>query len=172
MSEKLQPRQQAFISQYLADKTRNATKAAIAAGYSEKSASATAARLMRNPKIKAVIDEELSVIRDASGVTAQKVMDELARMAFFRPEDFVCVNEETGVLEYKLDKSNVHKLVGVTGIQMVSGHLRFTANKEKALELLVRVLEIENGDQDEDNVTIVFAEYPDDENSNRKAADV
>lgn len=168
MTKVLNNRQNAFIKAYLSDKSRNATNAAIKAGYAEMNASQGAARLMKNPLIAARIKEELNVVLDAAGVTPQRVMDELARMAFFRPEDFVTINE-AGELETKVTSENLHKLIGVTNVQVVAGHLRFSANKEKALEMLVKIMEIDAQDDDDDGINIMFAEFPDDENSGRTA---
>ncbi|MBM6824801.1 terminase small subunit [Veillonella magna] len=54
-NDKLTPKQEKFCVEYLVD--LNATQAAIRAGYSEKTAEATASRLLRNVKVKARIQE-------------------------------------------------------------------------------------------------------------------
>ena len=51
---KLNPRQAIFYGEFIKD--RNATRAAIAAGYPESSAHVAGARLLKNPKIAAAID--------------------------------------------------------------------------------------------------------------------
>lgn len=61
----LSNRQEAFVVHYLAGK--DATQAALAAGYAETSASVTACRLLKLPKIRKRIDE----VRD-------KVVDQIA----------------------------------------------------------------------------------------------
>lgn len=166
----LQPRQLLFVKFYLADPARNGTQAAIAAGYKESGAANQANKLLKNPRILAEIARQTDEIIEESGVTPKMVMEELARMAFFRPEDFVSIDPETGLLKYDVTADNLDKLKGVTGVQMVAGNLRFTANKEKALEMLVRILELEAGDDDEAPVIVEYHVFPDDENSERTAA--
>lgn len=54
-NDKLTPKQEKFCVEYLVD--LNATQAAIRAGYSEKTAEATASRLLRNVKVQTRIQE-------------------------------------------------------------------------------------------------------------------
>lgn len=55
MFNDLTSRQKAFVLEY--SKIKNATKAAIAAGYSAKTAYVQGSRLMENPKIKAAVEQ-------------------------------------------------------------------------------------------------------------------
>lgn len=71
----LNARQELFIIEYL--KCFNATKAALAAGYSEKSASETGCELLKNPKVAARIREHL----DNNAMTAAEVLAHLADIA-------------------------------------------------------------------------------------------
>lgn len=56
-TKKLNERQVAFIAAYLGDARFNATKAALAAGYSQKTAGAIGFALLKNIEIRAAIDE-------------------------------------------------------------------------------------------------------------------
>lgn len=69
----LRARQQAFVDAYLIDP--NATKAAIAAGYSPKTAQQIGSENLLKPVIKAAIDEGLAELSAASRVDAQYVLD-------------------------------------------------------------------------------------------------
>lgn len=79
----LNPQQQLFVTEYLKD--RNATKAAIRAGYSEKTAAQIGYQLLQNPSVRAAIDAGLEKLLTDNGLTAQRVLKEMARLAFFDP---------------------------------------------------------------------------------------
>jgi phage terminase small subunit len=58
----LNPRQDAFVREYLT--SFNATQAVIKAGYSEKTAAVTGAKLLRNAKVAKKIDEAMAKLRE------------------------------------------------------------------------------------------------------------
>ncbi len=76
----LNPKQERFIKEYLRD--LNATQAYIRAGYSPKGAEASACKLLRNPKVRARVDIEIAKASARTGVTPDRVLRELARIAF------------------------------------------------------------------------------------------
>jgi len=73
-------RQQAFIREYVKD--FNGTQAALRAGYSSKCARHFAYRLLKQPEIQQAVHEKVKRITDKSDVTIQRVLTELARIAF------------------------------------------------------------------------------------------
>ena len=77
------PKQAAFVQQYLIDK--NATQAAIRAGYSAKTASSAGERLLRNVEVCAAVEREMSDLAGRLGITAERVLRERSRLAFFDP---------------------------------------------------------------------------------------
>jgi phage terminase small subunit len=79
----LSPQHALFVSEFLKD--RSATKAAIRAGYSEKTAGQIGYQLLQNPSIRAAIDEGLDKLLTDNGLTAARVLKEMARLAFFDP---------------------------------------------------------------------------------------
>ena len=79
----LNPRQARFVSEYLVD--LNASAAAIRAGYSPQSARSQAADLLTNPNIAAAIAEAQAARGRRTEVTADRVVLELARVAFGDP---------------------------------------------------------------------------------------
>lgn len=98
MAEKgLLPRQRAFADFYIA--LGNGAEAARQAGYDPKKASATAAHNLRNPKIRAYIDERLRQIEDKRIAGVAEVMEHLT--AAMRGE----IREETVTVESKDGKS-------------------------------------------------------------------
>ncbi|MDR1514077.1 MAG: terminase small subunit [Synergistaceae bacterium] len=73
-------RQQRFVNEYLVD--LNATQAAIRAGYSEKTAYSVGQENLIKPEIKNAIDAALAERSKRTEVTADRVVKELARIAF------------------------------------------------------------------------------------------
>jgi phage terminase small subunit len=80
-------RQLAFIREYLAD--LKPAEAARRAGYSAESANKTAYWLRNEPKIAARIEEGEARRREKKQVTADRVIEELGRMAFSNMRDYV-----------------------------------------------------------------------------------
>ena len=74
-----------FIEAFL--KTRDATKAAIEAGYSPNSASVTGCKLLKNAKVRAEIDKKQSILCEMQEISPKTVTAELARIAFFDPRN-------------------------------------------------------------------------------------
>jgi phage terminase small subunit len=75
----LTPKQQRFVAEYLID--LNATQAAIRAGYSAKTAEQQGCRLLRNARVSATIEEGQAKAKEQHAVTAERVIQELARIA-------------------------------------------------------------------------------------------
>jgi phage terminase small subunit len=80
---KLTPRQEAFVREYLVD--LNGKQAAIRAGYSERSAESTASALLRVPKVAEAVAEAKGERARRCEVSADRVLQELARIAFADP---------------------------------------------------------------------------------------
>lgn len=68
-------RQKKFCDEYLID--CNATQAAIRAGYSQKTAKVTAAKMLTNANLKTYIDEQLERIHNEKTADAQEVLEYL-----------------------------------------------------------------------------------------------
>jgi len=82
MSE-LTDQQERFCREYVID--YNGTRAAIAAGYSEKTAREQASDLLTRPHIANRVDELNGKRLQKADVTAEKVIQRLANLAFFDP---------------------------------------------------------------------------------------
>lgn len=76
----LEEKQKRFVQEYLID--LNATQAAIRAGYSPKSANQQGSRLCANAKIKDEIAKEMAKRSKRTGISQDRVIEELAKMAF------------------------------------------------------------------------------------------
>lgn len=80
LKAELTPKQQAFVAEYLID--LNLTQAAIRAGYSEKTAKAQGSRLLTNVDVAAAIAEAQAKRANKLEITQERVLKELARIAF------------------------------------------------------------------------------------------
>lgn len=81
----LSARHQRFVAEYLID--QNASAAYKRAGYSAKgnSAEVNAARLLRNAQIREAIEAKLTKTLAKLELTSERVLQEVARIAFFDP---------------------------------------------------------------------------------------
>src|SRR6185437_16762387 len=84
-----------FVPEYLVD--RNGTRAAIAAGYAPRSASVTSCRLPRNAKVKGEVSELTGERLGRLEITADTVLQELAKIAFSNMEDYWSVREDGSI---------------------------------------------------------------------------
>lgn len=73
-------KQARFAEEYLVD--LNATQAAIRAGYSEKTAEQQGSRLLRNVQVQAAIEAGRAKQQKRTGITQDRVLEELALLAF------------------------------------------------------------------------------------------
>lgn len=76
------PKQTLFVSEYLAN-VLNATKAAVSAVYSEKTAQEQGSRLLSNAMVAGVIAEKTLKRTARLGYTVDRVLDMARKMAFF-----------------------------------------------------------------------------------------
>lgn len=87
---KLTEKQQRFVDEYLID--LNATQAAIRAGYSVKTADAIGCENLTKPNIQQAIAEHMAERSRRTGVNQDRVVLELAKIAFVRMTDVVDSN--------------------------------------------------------------------------------
>lgn len=135
---KLTEKQQRFAEEYLID--LNATQAAIRAGYSVKTANEQGSRLLTNVSVRAYIDSRMAELSRRTGVTQERIMRELARIAFVNPTDVVDIDEASIRSSATDDDTAAIASVKVKRIPGEFGdgeerEIRF-ADKIKALELL------------------------------------
>ena len=90
----LTEKQARFVAEYLVD--LNATDAAKRAGYSEKTAYAIGFENLRKPEIQDAIQTAMAQREKRTAITQDRVLQELARVAFANGTDFarVVVQEE------------------------------------------------------------------------------
>lgn len=135
---KLTEKQKRFADEYLID--INATQAAIRAGYSVKTAESQGSRLLTNVKVRAYIDERMAELSRRIGVNQERIIRELARIAFVNPPQVVNMDDATLNLYADDNDTAAIASVKVKTIPTQDGmgierEIRF-ADKIKALELL------------------------------------
>lgn len=94
---KLTPKQKRFVDEYLID--LNATQAYMRAGYkanSEAVAGVEGHKLLKNPKIEKAISEAMEKRSKRTNITADRVLNQLAKFAFADIRDLMTWDEETG----------------------------------------------------------------------------
>lgn len=88
--DNLTVKQRMFVEEYLID--LNATQAAIRAGYSAKTADQQGSRMLANVKVQQAIAERMAERSKRTGVNQDRVVLELAKIAFVRMTDVVDSN--------------------------------------------------------------------------------
>lgn len=135
---KLTAKQQRFVEEYLVD--LNATQAAIRAGYSPKTAYSIGSELLNKPEIRACIDKRMAELSKRTGVNQERIIRELARIAFLDPTQLI--NMDTAGL---LDAAAVDDRAAIASVRVkciptqdgmgIEREIK-VADKIKALELL------------------------------------
>jgi len=106
---KLTPKQERFVAEYLID--YNATKAAIRAGYSKKTARVQAAQLLAKLNIARAFTESQKRITERLELTAENVLEEIRRVAFCDSRAFFTAKGELKSIA-KLDPEQGSALAG------------------------------------------------------------
>jgi phage terminase small subunit len=112
--KKLTPKQERFVEEYLID--LNATQAAIRAGYSQRTAASIGEENLRKPEISAAIHAAKAARSERTGITQDRVLQELARIAFY---DLRKLYREDGSLKapHEWDDDTAAALAGVEVVE-------------------------------------------------------
>lgn len=94
--KKLTKKQQVFCKEYLID--LNATQAAIRAGYSKKTAGQIGDENLKKPEISHAIQLEMNKRAARTEITVDRVLKELARIAFADPRKIMKWNQRGVIL--------------------------------------------------------------------------
>lgn len=122
MSDKAEKKYERFVKAFVME--RNATKAAIAAGYSKKTAHAAGSRLLKNVKVQQMLNNShqqiITKLEEINDITIERVMKELARIAFLDPRKFFGRDGKLLPLD-KLDEDTARALAGMDVVEMTGG---------------------------------------------------
>lgn len=152
---KLTPKQERFVDEYLTD--LNATQAAVRAGYSKKTAGRQAMELLNKTHIAAEISVRKKRIADDTGITRNRIIQEMARLAFFSIKGLV--NSEGNPKPIHELSDDVAAAINGVEITVTGGNEDQDAHvkkyripdKNKALENLAKILgymDRDNGNKD------------------------
>lgn len=136
------PKRERFIEEYLID--LNETQAAIRAGYSSKSAYSIGQHLLKNVEVKSRVDKAIADRSRRTGINQDRVLRELARLAFVNLAAVVDTDTATIKPDASPDDTAAISYVRIRIIPGAGGNgvereIRFY-EKTKALELLGRHL--------------------------------
>ena len=133
---KLTTKQRRFVEEYIVD--YNATQAAIRAGYSENTATVIGGENLRKPYLQAAIHEELEKQSKRTNVTADRIVQELAAMAFERGADWT---------ESKMKNNNKLRALELLGRHFGIFDGQGAQKKENQILKSLQSLLSEDGDQ-------------------------
>lgn len=131
---KFTDKQRRFVQEYLKD--LNATQAAKRAGYSGKTAYSIGQRLLKNVEIKQAIEKGLDRQQRQAEITQDRVLQELAAIAFASGADYAQVVSGTAVANDTESLTDMQKAAIVSIKATGDGVEVKLAGKLKALELL------------------------------------
>jgi phage terminase small subunit len=134
----LTEKQRRFVEEYLID--LNATQAAIRAGYSVNRASEIGYQLLQKTTVSKAISEAMAERSKRTGINADRVLQELARIAFVNPTNVIDTDDATVKYDANDDDLAAIQSVKVKSIPTKNGEgiereIRFN-DKIRALELL------------------------------------
>jgi phage terminase small subunit len=168
----LLPKQAKFVAEYLI--SGNATQAALAAGYSAKTAYKIGAENLRKPQIASLLEQKQSVIAAsqderlaAMELTKERVQREIARIAFFDARKMFA-QDGTPLAITELDDDTAACIVGLDVLEewvghgedrVLVGHVKKykIANKNVALDQASKILGMyeKDNEQTKPNVRVV-----------------
>ena len=130
-------RDKRFAEEYIID--LNASAAAIRAGYSPKTAKDAAAWIReenpQKPQVKAMVERLMAERSRRTGITADRVLTEIAKIAFVNAGDLI--DFESGKVRQdarRVDKAAIQSITSKTG--KIEEHEVKLMDKTRALELL------------------------------------
>ena len=156
---KLTAKQKKFVEEYLID--LNATQAAIRAGYSTESAKEIGCENLTKPNVKAEIDKAIAERSRMTGINQDRVLRELAKIAFVNPGDVINLNQATVKSDAKEEDLAAIASVKIKNIPTEDGEITEReiklCDKLKALDLLGKHLGIyDKKDAEDKNLTITI----------------
>ena len=159
----MKPQYALFVAEYLKDPNHNATAAARAAGFSEKSAHTQGSRLLKRLDIQGAIAQarasKSKKLEHQAENLAEKVLAELSRLAFSNLQD--CFDPETGEM-LPMNKLPREVAATLTAFENNKGFQKIKqGSKISALELLAKITQLVKQDQqNQQAVQIIVSQAP------------
>ncbi len=147
-----------FVEEFVVD--LNATKAAERSGYSKKTARSIGSELLTFPDVREAIAEEMKKRSERTGITADMVLKELARLGFSNMSDYGKWGE-SGVTLTDSDTLTEEQTACVSEVSETTtkegGTIKFKLHDKRAsLELLGRHLGIFEKDNTQRGAVIIY----------------
>lgn len=140
------PRQRRFVDEYLID--LDGKHAAIRAGYRRSDAKACGSRLLRQPDVAAAIAAAMAERARRTGVTPERVLEELARIAFVDWRKLAAWGPD-GVSVTESRELSPAETAAVARVSIDGGWENRVAiathDKQRALDTLTRILGLAGG---------------------------
>lgn len=156
--KKLTPKQQRFIDEYMID--LNATRAyKTVYGGTQKSAEASGPRLLGNVRVRAEIEKRQTKVADKLELSRERVLKELARLAFLNPKKFYDENGNLKAIQ-DLDDDTAACLTGMDVEDLFEGYgqdrqyigkvkkIKY-AGKNSAVDMLMKYFGLYKKDNDQ-----------------------
>ena len=112
-------KRKAFVEAFFAN-GENGTQAAITAGFAEKSAGVTSAKLLKDTRVLAEITKRREELCASLEVTTERILKERARLAFFDPRKLFDANGKP-IPIHELDDDTAAALAGLDVLEEYSG---------------------------------------------------
>lgn len=142
---------QKLFAKYYVWNNFNASKAAKLAGYANGNATSYGSELLQKPHIKVEIKRLIAIREQALGVTDQRIIEELAMMAFSDPRDYYD-SDGNLIPVRKLSEMAAKALSEFTVKEGKDGKTKITKikqnSKQSALDTLARIHNMFYNDQD------------------------
>ena len=135
------PRQQRFVDEYLID--LDGRHAAIRAGYAASDAKNRACRFLKTPEIADAIAAAMAARSQRTGITPERVIEELARIAFVDWRKLAAWDRDGAsvVDANQLSPADTAAIAAVeAGERFGNGIAVATHDKKRALDTLARIL--------------------------------
>lgn len=136
-------RHELFAKEYLID--QNGTQAAIRAGYSPRSAHVTAARLLKQPNVRDIIDAAQVQAVAKLDLSRDRILGELAKIGFSNPLDYGRVVD--GHFEFDLTETSRDQLAAVAELTTRTRYVDKAKGKKGDLDVLERHTKLKLSDK-------------------------
>lgn len=117
-----------FVDEFMVD--GNARLAAIRAGYSSHAANNAGQKLKNDPRLKIIIAEREVERYKSLGVTKERILEELASIAFHNLKDYIEI-DETGNSYFNFDKMTPAQAAALTEFTTETTKGRYPVQKMK-----------------------------------------
>lgn len=135
---KLTEKQKRFCDEYLID--LNATQAAIRAGYKKSEYTDTnASKILENTRIKEEIDRRMAERSKRTGINQDRVIQELARIAFVNPRNLI--NPDDASVKETAVEDDLACIQAVK-VKIVEGEKGMSTEREVRLSDKMKALEL------------------------------